>query len=53
MIAAAFIERCLGVVMHTACRVLGVTKRMPGKGPRGTVTDQGEDEYGCNNASQH
>jgi hypothetical protein len=53
MIAAAFIEHCLGVLMHAACRVIGVIKRMPGKGPSHAITDQREDEYRCDKASQH
>jgi hypothetical protein len=53
MITTAFIERCLGVLMHAACGLIDIVKRVPGKGPRGAVSDQRKDEYGCDNASQH
>lgn len=53
MIAPAIIERCPGVLMHAACRVIGNVGYVPGKGPSGTITDQREDEYGCDNASWH
>jgi hypothetical protein len=44
MIATAFVECCLGMLMRAACRVIGNVDRVPGKGPRGAITDQREDE---------
>jgi hypothetical protein len=53
MITTAFIERCLGVLMYAACRVIGIVERVSRKGPSGAIADQREDEYGCDKASQH
>jgi hypothetical protein len=53
MIAAALLERCLGVLVYALYRVIGVIERMPGKGPRGAITEQREDEDRRDYAPQH
>jgi len=53
MIAAAFIEHCLGVLMYAVYRVIGVIERMPGKGPGRAITDQREYEDRTDYAPQH
>jgi hypothetical protein len=53
MIAAAFIDRCLGVLMYALYRAIGVIERMPGKGPGGAITEQRKDEDRRDYAPQH
>ncbi len=53
MIATAFVVSCLSVRLHAACRVIGIVKRVPGKGPSGAVTEYRDHEYGCDEASKH